>query len=456
LTTRLTVLATAATALVLLLVLVAVAALFSRLLDASVDNGLRARLGDLLSVVADNGPEAVKREALAELYDNGRVVASSATVGSQARLLSDPAKVTCPGPAVFSTKTVRLASSTTPRPVRVLAGCLPDGRVVAVAVSLEPQRDARERLLVLLALTAPVLLALVALTVWRAVHAALRPVDALSRQAIQITAGHHTARRLPTVRGDDEIARLAKTLDEMLARLAVAFAREQAFVDDASHELRTPIAVLRGEIELALSDLHDTAAVEHSLRAALAEARRLSRLAEDLLVLARQRTGSGHQAASPLQMLEFLTTFSHRLAPTTSLKLGVDCPPALRLHADRDRLERVLTNLVANAAAAGATAVRLTARAEHSPRQTSNQTPRDQVLLDVEDDGPGFPPDFLPSAFERFTRADVARTRTTSAGLGLALVHALVTDAGGTVSADNDSQLGGGTVRMRLPMLPPT
>ncbi len=435
LTVRLTALATAATAVVLAVVLAGVLALFSRQLDVSVDEGLSARLGDLRGAVRDLGSSAVVSESLAQLTSGDVVVASSATLPSRAVLA---AGVRCPAADRYGRRTLALSAEGDRVAVRVLTGCLDDGRAVTVAASLQTQREARERLLVLLSLAGPLLLLLVAGTVGRAVRAALQPVDLLTREAAQISGGQDAGRRLPVIGGDDEIARLAVTLDAMLSRLAVSFARERAFVDDASHELRTPIAVLRGEIELALSDLSDPAEVEQSLRAALAEAERLGLLVEDLLVLARR--GVGPAGAQGLDVRELYDTTAHRLRRSTGLAITVDCPPDLRLLLDVGSAERLLVNLVTNAAAAGARTVALSARRD-----------RQQVLLDVDDDGPGFPPAFLPVAFERFARADATRSRAGGTGLGLALVRSIAAEAGGTAAVANDGALGGARIRLRLP-----
>jgi two-component system OmpR family sensor kinase len=242
------------------------------------------------------------------------------------------------------------------------------------------------------------------------------------------------------VPGDDELARLSRTLDAMLGRLAVAFERERAFVDDASHELRTPITVLRGELELALSDLDDRGGVEQSLHAALGEAQRLSHLAEDLLVLARERAGGLVLQADPVDVRALLQRTADRLGTATGLDLRVDSAP-LVLVGDDTRLEQLLANLVTNAAEAGARTVLLRGVQDGA-----------DLLLQVEDDGPGFPPGFADSAFERFTRADQARTRTTGAGLGLALVAAIAAAAGGSVRATTSGGLGGACVQVRLPL----
>ena len=449
LTVRLTVLATGVTAVVLLLVLAAVLALFTRQLNDSVRVGLEAQFTEVAALVPTGSTEAVSSEPFVQLFRGGRLVASSSALGAGNPLVSGPTDVTCPT-QVNRRQDVRVAARVEPMPLQVLAQCLPDGQVLAVGVSVEPQVEARERLLALLAVAAPILLAMVAITVGRAVHAALAPVDALTRQAAQITAGPDTSRRLPPVPGGDEIARLARTLDQMLSRLAVAFARERAFIDDASHELRTPIAVLRGEIELALSDPHDTEGVEQSLRAALFEAERLSRLAEDLLTLARFGTDTGQPPGRVTDLHELLTETARRMARVGTLALTVDSPRSLSARIEPARLEQILTNLITNAEAAGASTAHLVARAVEPASRVLDDLVH-EVVLSVQDDGPGFPPDFLPTAFERFSRADVARTRTTGAGLGLALVHALVAEAGGLVSADNRSRLGGAAVWVRLP-----
>lgn len=439
LATRLTVLATAATALALLVLLAALYSVLADQLDRAVDAGLRARYADVQTALGRGDVLALAGEQYAELHDGPTVERSPALQGAPL-LVPDPGAVTAPR---WSDRTVRLPSRDEAVPLRVLAGVGPDGRVLAVATSRRPQQQAARRLLEALAITGPLLLALVAVVVGRATRAALRPVDALTRLAERVSEGRDAARRLPPPDGDDELARLSRTLDAMLGRLAVAFERERAFVDDASHELRTPVTVLRGELELALSDLDDREGVEQSLRAALAEAERLSRLAEDLLVLARERAGGLAMQSDPVDVHALLERTAGRLAAATGLELRVDSP-ALVIVGDAARLEQLLANLVTNAAQAGARTVVLCARADGG-----------DLLMSVEDDGPGFPAGFAGSAFERFSRADEARTRTTGAGLGLALVAAIAAAAGGSVRAMPSASLGGACVQARLPLRSP-
>jgi hypothetical protein len=323
----------------------------------------------------------------------------------------------------------------------VLSRRLDHTRVLSVAVSTEPLQATRQRLLEALLLAAPVLVGVLAAAGWLVVRAALRPVDVLTREAAAISS-LEADRPLPPVPRDDEIARLARTLDAMLARLRVAFERERAFVDDASHELRNPIAVLRGEIELALSATDDPTEVERSLRAALGEAERLSRLAEDLLLLARERAGSLVLRQEPIDLVNLATTEAGRLEPVLGLRIRVSGHPAV-VHGDTDRLGQLLANLAHNSAAAGATTVRV--------HVTADET---SAMLEITDDGPGFPPHVQDSAFERFVRGDHARSPdgASGAGLGLSIVRAVAAAHGGTVQARNNEPHGGAVVTVRLPL----
>lgn len=443
---RVTLRAVAVVAAGLLVLFVGLQLVVDRQQEAALDAGLAAEVTALTAALEEDGDVLLEGEPYAELVPaaGGPTVRSPALANSGARLLAGPSG---PGDRYLD-RTVQLRRG--PLPLRVLARRLPDGRTLALGRSTIPIEEDSERRLVALAVTAPLLLLLLGLTVTRSVHAALRPVDRMAREAASISAGEDTDRRLHVREGggDDEIGRLATTLDDMLGRLSVAFQRERAFVDDAAHELRTPIAVLRGELELALSDLGDAEGVRTSLEAARAETGRLERLAEELLVLARQRAGVLLLQPLDVDLPTWAHEVSRRLAPSSGLTIEVDVP-AVCWRFDPDRLQQAVGNLVGNAAAAGAGHVRLGGRVA------------DGVLeLDVDDDGPGFPDALLPAAFERFTRGDAARTRSGGAGLGLALVAALQQAAGGTVSARNGGPLGGATVQLRLPgrsgLVPPT
>jgi signal transduction histidine kinase len=254
----------------------------------------------------------------------------------------------------------------------------------------------------------------------------------MRRRAAEIST-ERPGRRLPLPRARDEIHRLGETLNAMLARLEAGLARERRFVADASHELRTPLALLRTELELALRRPRSPRDLEDALRSAAEEVDRLSSLAEDLLVLARTDEGGLPVSRSPIEVRALLDAVARRFearAAGEGRALEVAGAAEMPLAGDRLRLEQALGNLVDNALRHGDGTVRLEARARNG-----------RVELRVGDEGAGFPPDFLPRAFERFTQADEARGRG-AAGLGLAIVEAVARAHGGTAQAANRSGAG--------------
>lgn len=425
----------ASAALVLCLVLLYV--LLDRQLDAALDAGLANRATDLTATMSEGDLSVVRRDPLAQLYaPDGSVVAGSTSLAGS-RLL-DTGQARAVDGRTYLTRRLTLGSGQRAEPVRLLSQRLPSGRVLVVAASAGPVEDARGRLLIVLLLAAPLLVGTLSVAGWLVVRAALRPVDTLTREAAAISS-FDGRRRLPAVPGDDEIARLARTLDDMLARLDVAFARERAFVDDASHELRTPIAVLRGEIELALTAADDREEVERSLHAALDQANRLTDLADDLLLLARAQAGGVVLDRQPIDIHDVLAAEAAALERVLGLRIEVTGNAAV-VAGNADRLNQVLANVAGNSAAAGAERVQV--------RVTRG---RDTVTIDIADDGPGFPPHLLSSAFERFVRDDTGSARNTGAGLGLAIVRALVTAHDGTANVRNGEPLGGAVVVVTLP-----
>ncbi|MGI5282615.1 sensor histidine kinase [Nonomuraea polychroma] len=435
---RVTLVTAAGAACVLAICLALLYAALDRQLWAAIDAGLTARAGDLAAALEVGDAVALTDDPMAQLYaPDGRVVAGSAAL--RVRRLLTPEQVRQAGDGALATRTLPVGENGEPITVRVLTDRLGTG-VLAVAVSAEPVHAARDRLTLVLFLAAPLLVGALAAGAWAVVRAALRPVDALTRQAAIISSLESDS-RLPAVPGEDEIARLAHTLNDMLARLGVAAERERAFVDDASHELRTPLAVLRGELELALDAIGDDREVEQSLRAALGEADRLSRLADDLLLLARARTGALVVRTEAVDLLDLAAVEAHRLGPALGVSIEASGEPVV-VNADPERLRQVLANLARNSAAAGATTVRI--------RVTGD---RESATVEVADDGPGFPGGLLDAAFARFTRGDDARSGAApGAGLGLSIVREVVIAHGGLVSARNGAPLGGAVVTARLPL----
>jgi two-component system, OmpR family, sensor kinase len=239
--------------------------------------------------------------------------------------------------------------------------------------------------------------------------------------------------RLPLPTSRDEIARLGETLNAMLDRLESGMARERRFVADASHELRTPLALLRTELELALRRPRLPEELEAALRSAADEADRLTRLAEDLLVLARLDEGRLPLRVEQIDAGELLGTVARRFearAAGEDRAVEVDAEAAVNVLGDRLRLEQALGNLVDNALRHGSGRVRLEAGRSDGLAE-----------LRVRDEGRGFAPEFLPRAFDRFARADEARSSGAS-GLGLAIVDAVARAHGGTARAANGSSAG--------------
>ncbi|MFV2084441.1 ATP-binding protein [Micromonospora sp. LOL_021] len=312
-------------------------------------------------------------------------------------------------------------------PVRVIAqpaGGPAQPRTVLVARSMADINRSLALVRVILLMTFPLLVAAVTVIVWRAVGATLRPVEKLRAGAAEITGGEQ-AGHLPVPGGGDEIHRLAVTLNDMLDRLEAARARQRAFVADAAHELRSPLTSLRTQLEVAqrLGSRTDWPAVADDL---LADSQRLSRLVDDLLLLARadqraDQSGVVLGPVGPVELGELAATVAARYPRPVRV-----VPPGrpLWIAGDPDALVRVLANLLDNAVRHARSEVLVTARPAG---------PHWHELL-VTDDGPGVPPADRQRVFDRFTRLDDARARDAGgAGLGLAIVAQLVRRHGGTV-----------------------
>jgi signal transduction histidine kinase len=227
------------------------------------------------------------------------------------------------------------------------------------------------------------------------------------------------------------VSRLGETLNEMLSRLEEGLARERRFVSDASHQLRTPLALLKTELELALRRARSREELEQTMRSAVESAERLTRLADDLLLLARAEEGRIPLKAEQTDVADVLLQVAGRFG------VEVDADP-LVISADRLRLEQALTNLVDNALRHGGGNVTITARVRNGTAE-----------LHVLDEGPGFPEDFLDRAFERFSRFDAAAVD--GSGLGLAIVETIARAHDGRAHAANRPE-GGADVWLALPL----
>jgi two-component system, OmpR family, sensor kinase len=370
---------------------------------------------------------------------DGRVLASTSRLG-RARLLSS---ADARRASRAELRRERVETPTGAVRVRARPGRGPDGELLAVAVGdplARPDR-ALSRLRGLLFVAGPFALLLATYAGYQVAGAALRPVERMRARAEQITE-RDTAERLPVPPTGDEIADLGHTLNQLLERLDAALERERRLLSDASHELRTPLTVLRTEVQLALRGEQDAQELRAALESVASEAERLSRLADDLLVLARADQGRLPIRGARLDAQELLEAAARRArgsAVAAGRRVVASAPggdPAL--FADSDRAAQALDNLVANALAHGRGDVTLTAR-EVAGR----------VELHVTDQGEGLPEELLERAFDRFSRGDPARS-SAGTGLGLAIVAAIAHAHEGGVGVRN-LPAGGADVWMSLP-----
>jgi signal transduction histidine kinase len=303
--------------------------------------------------------------------------------------------------------------------------------LVAVGTSLEARGEALEELQTQLLIGLPLALLLASIAGYALTGAALRPVESMRRRAAGISGGD-PGQRLPVPEPHDEIRRLGETLNEMLGRIEATIRRERRFVADASHELRSPLAMLRTELELAGRRERTREELAEALRSAGEETERLSRLADDLLILARAEDGRLPVQPENVPANELLERAASRFvgrAHDAGREITVE-PSEETVRGDRLRLEQALGNLVDNALRHGAGNVIL-----HAVEDTS------EVELHVIDEGAGFPAGFLPHAFDRFARANEARGGSGS-GLGLSIVDVIARAHGGSAHVVNRN--GGG------------
>jgi two-component system OmpR family sensor kinase len=410
-------------------------------LDTSIDQALSARAiaGAVLATRKDKTPlirELSREEGFGELVaENGRVIAFTPDVGHRnlvpARYLGQAGRQ----PVFFELKHLEGIS----KHARLLARPVSGDLVLVVGTTLKDRGRANKSLVRALLIGMPVALLLAIVAAIALIGSALRPVERMRRRAETISAGEANA-RLPLPEAQDEIRRLGETLNEMLARLQQAFARERAFVADASHELRTPLAILKAELELASRGKRTNEELSAAVESAVEEVDRLTRLAEDLLVLARADGGRLPVRKQTQELEPLLRQVADRFAARASAHdrdIQLEMPEELEAPVDGERIRQAIGNLVDNSLVHGSGDVRLSARRVNG-----------RVELHVEDGGPGFPDEFIAHAFERFTRGDAARGRG-GTGLGLAIVDAIARGHAGTAHARNTDA--GSDVWLELP-----
>ncbi|OUD01881.1 sensor histidine kinase [Streptomyces swartbergensis] len=300
---------------------------------------------------------------------------------------------------------------------------------VYAGAPLAAEHGAVQTALTVMLIGFPLLLGVVAGVTWLVTRRALRPVEGIRSEMAAITASQDLARRVPEPQTHDEVARLARTTNETLAALETSVERQRRFVADASHELRSPIASLRTQLEVAAAhpELLD-------LDGAVEDTVRLQRLAADLLLLAR--LDAGERPSDAKVDLAGLA----REAAEGRTGVTVDAEP-VKVAGSRGQLGRVLANLLDNAQRHARSAVSVSVRREG-----------DLAVVGVADDGDGVPESDRERIFERFVRLDAARSRDDGgAGLGLAIARDVAVRHGGTLTAAQ-GPAGGALFELRLPL----
>lgn len=315
----------------------------------------------------------------------------------------------------------------------------PSGPVtVFVGADREPVEKVVTTVAVLIAIGGPVVIALVGFGTHRLVGAALQPVEQIRSRVASMTGGK-LVERVPVPSADDEIARLAVTMNDMLDRLDASQDAQRRFVSDASHELRSPLASITAALDLAhrRPDLLDQSLVDESL---LPEALRMHSLVEDLLLLARADEHTGRHVEVDVDVDDIVLAEAERVRSLTQLKVLADVKP-VRASGDPNALSRLVRNLVDNAI-----------RHAHKDIRLECAVRDNRARIVVADDGPGIPEADRDRIFDRFVRLDTPRDRMSGgAGLGLSIVAQIVDAHGGSVSID-DSASGGARFVVELPL----
>lgn len=392
-------------------------------LDATL--GQRADAFEALGADVTNAATGTRNDddrAVQLVSETGRVLAASPNLGG-APALAEPS-------AADGTQTVRTIRdlSLEDDAYRVLSRRVDFGTgrgVLHVIENVDDLNDAIRGLAVALAVTVPVVVVALAAIMWWLTGRTLRPVETIRAEVDAITSDD-VRHRVHVAARDDEISRLAATMNGMLDRLAEAFDRQRRFVADAAHELRTPLTRIRTELEV---DLAQPDRANHGVthRSILDEATALQRLVDDLLHLAHTDAARTATRREPVDLDDIvLQELANERAAAPDMTFDARAVSAAYLMADPSHMIRLVRNLLSNATRHAATTVAVSLE-EHD----------DHIELAIADDGPGIPIDDRERVFERFTRLDDARSRDHGGtGLGLAIARDIVDHAGGTIRYD--------------------
>lgn len=389
---------------------------------------------------------------IAQLIDERGVVTDEMYPSDKARVPVDIEKLRSINPGENEFESVKLGDGNLYRIVTRHVSDKGGGYFIRLGQSLESLNTARRRLMLVLIIAIPIALLLGSYGGLLLANQALYPVDRITRAAEEITRGD-LSKRVPVPEKMDEIGRLVVTFNQMISRLEGAFERQRQFTSDASHELRTPLAVMRGDIEISLR--RDRASEEYVrvLTSNLEEIVRLSRLVEDLLMLARADSGRvelrrDHMDLNKMcrEMVEYIYPLAQQKGQDLKYQSPLRSQPhaTLIVNADHQRIKQLLLNMLDNA-------IKYTDYGGTVSLGLKNEN--NSVVLTIADTGRGIPPEDLPHIFERFFRKSGSTSDRSAAGfgLGLSIVKWIVDSHGGTIDAK--SEVGKGTTfQIKLPL----
>jgi signal transduction histidine kinase len=412
-------------------------------LTAAIDTALVGRADDLANLITDAGIPSIitvtgDDKALAQVVNaSGRVVASSENIAGEARISTVDASA---GQVILGTSDSLPINEGMFRFAARSVDIAGERSTIYVATSLENVADSVRSLAIRLGGGIPVLVLIVALNTWVVVGRTLRPVEAIRAEVAEIT-GRELHRRVPQPAVDDEIGRLARTMNDMLGRLERAAERQRRFVSDASHELRSPLTSIRAQLEV---DLAHSEGVDWHLTGfgVLEETIRLQHLVDDLLLLARTGDREAPIRREPVDLDDVVLAEIERHQTGGRIRVDATAVSGGQVLGDPDELTRAVRNILDNAERHARRLVRI-----------SLQETDGTVFLVIEDDGDGVPVAERERIFERFARADEARSRDQGgSGLGLAITRDIVERHGGTIEV-TDGSLGGAAFTIRLPTM---
>ncbi|MCW2839804.1 MAG: hypothetical protein JWR55_1287 [Aeromicrobium sp.] len=423
--------------------------LLERALTATAKENADSRAEDIARLITDSDTPGLSvdledntgEDQVIQVLDGSRRVVSASSQQAARRPLTNLAPRS--GQTLHATKqTIPVLGSESLFIVTAL-GVTVDGQLctIVIATSVGSQSESVSALVRYLVVLVPVGSVLVAIGMWIVVGRSLRPVERIRLRVANIGA-KHLGERVPVPDSDDEIARLAQTMNEMLERLDTGHRLQRAFVADASHELRSPLTSLSTSLDVVGESPSADRWVE-TRTVMTAEVARMARLVDDLLLLAKADDRGMVLQVEDVDLDDIVEDEARRLRSHERLQVTTAVVP-VRVRGDRGRLARAVRNVVENAAAAASGTVFV-----------GLDVTDGSARIAVEDDGPGVPREHRDRVFERFVRLDDSRSRDSGgSGLGLAIVREIVASHGGTVTMDH-APMGGARVVLTVPLNQP-